>query len=108
MTGKHDYRKIRTKVFNFPQRLVTVHANVKVDELWLRVSDTGPGISEEHQTRLFESLYRHQSGRRFPQGMGLGLTIARDLVAAHHGRIQVESTPGLGSHFTICIPLTGQ
>jgi signal transduction histidine kinase len=38
--------------------------------------------------------------------MGLGLTIARDLIAAHQGRIEVNSTPGLGSQFTIRLPLS--
>jgi signal transduction histidine kinase len=92
--------------FTPPGGTVSVNAGVLAEEFWLRVSDTGPGIPEEHQARIFESLYRRQAGRRFPQGMGLGLGIARDLVAAHQGRIELESTPGLGSHFTIHLPLS--
>ncbi len=84
---------------------ISVSAGVEGEELWIRVSDTGPGIPPEEQGRIFESFYRGGRGRRFPQGMGLGLTIARDLVIAHGGRVEVESTPGLGSHFTIWLPL---
>ncbi len=73
--------------------------------LWIAVRDTGPGIPPEEQARIFEPFHRAQSGRRFPQGMGLGLTIARDLVAAHGGRLEVESRPGEGSCFTIRLPL---
>jgi signal transduction histidine kinase len=49
-------------------------------------------------------MYRGVSGRRFPQGMGLGLAIARDLIAAHGGRLELESTPGMGTEFAIWIP----
>jgi two-component system sensor histidine kinase BaeS len=84
---------------------VTVGAGVKDEDLWIGVSDTGPGISQEDQERIFAPFYRRQPGRRFQQGMGLGLGIARDLVAAHGGRLEVESTPGLGSQFTIYLPL---
>ena len=73
---------------------------------WLRVSDSGPGIPPEEQERIFDPFYRNPHGRRFPQGMGLGLTIARDLVAAHGGRLEVASGPGQGSCFTIHLPLT--
>lgn len=84
---------------------VTVSAGHSESEAWVRVSDTGPGIPSEEQERIFEPFYRSQGGRRFPQGLGLGLTIARDLVTAHGGRLEVESTPGLGSHFAIRLPL---
>jgi signal transduction histidine kinase len=73
--------------------------------VWIRVSDTGPGIEPAEQARIFEPFHRSQSGRRFPQGMGLGLTIARDLAVAHGGRLEVDSQPGQGSHFTIWLPL---
>ena len=71
---------------------------------FIHVTDTGPGISPDDQAHLFEPFYRGQTARRFPQGMGLGLTIARDLVAAHGGRLDVTSTLGDGSHFTIGLP----
>jgi signal transduction histidine kinase len=73
-------------------------------EAWIRVRDSGPGIAPEEQERIFTPFYRGFADRRFPQGMGLGLSIARDLVTAHGGRIDVQSTPGAGSTFTICVP----
>ncbi len=84
---------------------VSVSAGVKDEAIWIQVSDTGPGLSEEEQARIFEPFYRSQSGRRFPQGMGLGLTIAQDLVVAHNGRLEVDSRPGEGSQFTVWLPL---
>jgi signal transduction histidine kinase len=70
----------------------------------MSVGDTGPGIAPEQLPRLFEPFYRGASRTRFPQGMGLGLAIARDLVTAHGGRLEVESVPGEGSCFTIVLP----
>jgi signal transduction histidine kinase len=54
---------------------------------------------------VFEPFYRGNQGRRFKQGMGLGLSIARDLIEAHGGRISLESIPGEGSLFSIHLPL---
>ncbi len=70
----------------------------------IHVTDTGPGISPEDQAHLFEPFYRGHTARRFPEGMGLGLTIARDLVVAHGGRLEMRSTLGHGSRFTIWLP----
>jgi len=83
---------------------VSVDAGVEGEMAWIRVSDTGPGISPEEQRRIFDPFYRSQPGRRFPQGMGLGLSIARDVVIAHGGRLEVDSAPGLGSRFTVFLP----
>jgi signal transduction histidine kinase len=63
------------------------------------------GIPAEEQARIFEPFYRGTTGRRFPQGMGLGLNIARDLLNAHGGHIAVESAPGAGSTFTLWLPV---
>ncbi len=84
----------------------TVSIGVETDPETVRiqVTDTGPGIALDEQARIFEPFYRGQTARRFPQGMGLGLTIARDLVVAHGGRLDVTSTPGQGSQFTISLP----
>jgi len=70
----------------------------------IQVTDTGPGISPDDQAHLFEPFYRGHTARRFPQGVGLGLTIARDLVVAHGGRLEVKSSLGHGSRFTIWLP----
>ncbi|MFN2256826.1 MAG: ATP-binding protein, partial [Candidatus Promineifilaceae bacterium] len=52
----------------------------------------------------FEPFYRSQAHRRFPQGLGLGLTIARDLVEAHGGTLELVSEPGEGSCFVVHLP----
>jgi two-component system, OmpR family, sensor histidine kinase BaeS len=83
---------------------VTLTAGADTGTVWVRVSDTGPGIPAEEQEKVFSPYYRGQQGRRIRQGMGLGLSIARDLVSAHGGRLEVESIPGLGSHFTMRLP----
>jgi len=83
---------------------VIFEANPENDGVLLSVSDTGPGIPPDEQTQIFEPFYRSHHDRRFPQGMGLGLTIAHDIVAAHNGTLRVESTPGQGSRFTIWLP----
>jgi len=85
---------------------ILVAANTKFEEIWIKVSDSGPGISPDEQEYIFEPFYRSKQERRFPQGLGLGLTIARDLVEAHGGRLELESTPGRGSTFTITLLLT--
>jgi signal transduction histidine kinase len=66
----------------------------------LAVSDTGPGIPEERRARVFEPFY---SGK--PHGSGLGLTIAERIVAAHGGRIEIDSDPGRGTRVTMLFPL---
>jgi two-component system sensor histidine kinase BaeS len=84
---------------------VWVSAGHESDMVWIRVSDNGPGIPLEEQECIFAPFYRSRSSRRFPQGLGLGLGIARDLVNAHGGRLELESAPGEGSRFTIWLPL---
>jgi two-component system sensor histidine kinase BaeS len=84
--------------------LVRVDAGSAGAQVWIRVSDTGPGMAPEEQERVLEPFYRARPARQAPQGMGLGLTIARDLVVAHGGRLEVESAPGAGSAFTIRLP----
>ena len=85
--------------------VVTINAAVEGEELLIRVKDNGSGIAAEEQQKVFEPFYRGNQGRRFKQGMGLGLSIARDLVEAQGGSISLESEPGEGSIFTIHFPL---
>ncbi len=91
--------------FTPPGGMVTVQAGVENDLVWIRVRDTGPGIPKEDQRFIFTPFFRGRTETRFPQGMGLGLSIARDLVTAHLGRLEFESTPGEGSCFTIWLPV---
>lgn len=88
-----------------PGGKVSVGAGVEDNAVWICVSDTGPGVAPEDLKHIFDPFYRGRQAHRFPQGMGLGLTIARDLAIAHGGRLEVRSTPGLGSHFTLWLPL---
>lgn len=83
---------------------VTVSAGAVEKEARIQVEDSGPGISLAEQEQVFTPFYRGKSARRFSDGMGLGLTIAREVVQAHHGDLEIESTPGKGSKFRICIP----
>jgi signal transduction histidine kinase len=68
----------------------------------LRVRDNGIGIAPEDQSRIFEPFFQSKHG---PRGKaGLGLAVARELALAHGGTIEVESTPGAGTTFTIRLP----
>jgi two-component system, OmpR family, sensor histidine kinase BaeS len=84
---------------------ITVSAGQADSQVWFRIKDSGPGIAPDEQEKIFEPFYRGDTGRRIKQGMGLGLSIARDLVAAHRGRIELESQPGAGSQFTVWLPI---
>lgn len=83
---------------------VAVTAGADEREAWVSVADNGPGIAAEEQQRVFEAFYRSERDRRFPQGLGLGLTIAQELVLAHGGRLELDSQPGEGSRFTFVLP----
>jgi len=85
---------------------ITFSAGFQGSEIWIRVQDTGPGIPVEDQEFVFTPFFQSRAETRFPQGMGLGLSIAHDLVAAHEGRLEFESLPGEGSSFVIWLPIT--
>ncbi len=84
---------------------ITIEAGEDGQQVWIRVGDTGPGIPPDVQEKIFEPFVRGGQGRRFPQGMGLGLSIARELAEAHGGKLELKSEAGLGSSFTVWLPL---
>lgn len=84
---------------------VAMHAESGADEVRIHIKDTGPGIPTEEHQHIFEPFYRSNATKRFPQGLGLGLTIARDLTEAHGGTLALESAPGQGTAFTIHLPI---
>ncbi|NPV56328.1 MAG: HAMP domain-containing histidine kinase [Anaerolineae bacterium] len=91
--------------FTPPGGLVTVAAKSLEGRLIISVADNGPGIPLDEQGKIFEPFYRGSHGRRIIQGMGLGLSIARDIITAHGGEIEVESDGNSGCRFTFFIPV---
>ena len=70
----------------------------------INVIDTGVGISEDEIKYIFDRFYRIDKSRH-DQGFGLGLSIVKSIVQAHKGSIEVKSKPGLGTTFTVILPL---
>lgn len=86
-----------------PGGVVTVRLYAEGNEACLEVRDTGPGIPLDEQDKVFLRYYRSPRAKR--QGSsGLGLSIARQIVLQHQGRITLDSRPGEGSAFTIRLP----
>jgi signal transduction histidine kinase len=84
---------------------VTLRASSGPGEARIVVTDTGPGISPEHQQRVFEPFFQvDPSTTRREGGTGLGLALARDFVHLLEGEISLESEPGRGTTFTVVIP----
>ena len=87
---------------------VTLTATVDQDEVRISVSDTGVGMDPEQVSHCFEKFWQAESGddRRF-KGSGIGLYIVGSLAEAMAGRMEVQSTAGLGSTFTLVLPVAG-
>lgn len=71
--------------------------------MWVR--DAGPGIPVEDRERIFERFSRGEGGRRSAGGAGLGLAIVKSIAEAHRGRVELESAVGVGSVFTLVLPI---
>jgi signal transduction histidine kinase len=76
------------------------------ESISIEVSDTGPGIPSEELSKIFTPFYRGTQGKRFVEGMGLGLSIANDVVQAHGGKLSTLNQPGRGASFIIELPLS--
>ena len=88
--------------FSSPSDSVEVTAEASDGEVVLRVTDHGPGIVREEHQEIFEPF--RQGGEAGARGSGLGLAIARGFVELNHGRIWVESEPGMGATFSFSLP----
>jgi signal transduction histidine kinase len=84
---------------------VSLRAWREGSEIVFEVADTGPGVSPEHLSHLFDRFW--QANRTDRRGVGLGLPITKGIVDAHGGRLWVESQPGAGSHFFVALPALG-
>ncbi len=84
---------------------VTVQQDTLEDEVLLTVTDTGPGLREDDLERVFDRFYQVDNSRtRHVEGTGLGLTICREIIEIHGGRIWADSEPGRGATFGIRLP----
>jgi signal transduction histidine kinase len=85
--------------------VVLAAARQAADRVALSVTDSGPGIAADQLARIFEKF--HQVGGPNRQGTGLGLAISRAIVEQHGGTLEVESTLGAGTTFTVSLPAGG-
>jgi signal transduction histidine kinase len=91
--------------YNRPGGTVVVTLCRAGDQAVLEVRDTGPGIPAADLPHLFARFYRGRGAGVAAEGSGLGLAIASGIVRAHHGHLHVHSEPGLGSCFSVLLPL---
>ncbi len=108
-----DERRIQQVIFNLLSNAVKfTPSGGDVDvttarvngEVWISVTDTGPGIAPEDHERLFDEFQQADAGIEQREGTGLGLSLSKRLVELHGGHIWVESELGKGSTFTFTLP----
>ncbi len=87
---------------------IIVEVGNNEEEAWIKISDQGVGIPKERQQQIFDKFYRVSERDVYTaQGAGLGLTIIKHIMDAHHGSIKVDSELGKGSTFTLLFNLNG-
>ena len=69
------------------------------------VKDTGIGVNSDEKERIFSGNYRSEEGQKMAKGFGIGLSLARSIIEAHGGRMDLESAPGRGSEFFFLLPV---
>ena len=110
-----DAEKIHQVLFNLTENalkfsddgaLITLRTSVKKDKVFISVRDTGIGIPKDEQNSIWDRFYKSDSSRgKDKSGTGLGLSICKEIMMAHKEMIDVISTEGAGSTFTIRLPL---
>lgn len=99
------FMNVLSNAFKFTPKGGAIRVEVREpEEGWITTSirDSGPGIAEEQIPRLFDRFYQGDQSREASQpGSGIGLSLAKELVTLHDGRLEVESDPGFGSVFTV-------
>jgi signal transduction histidine kinase len=85
---------------------ITIATGNRLGWAWLAIRDQGPGITPEHQERVFDRFWRGAGGGRGrDRGTGLGLAIVRQVVESHGGTVALHSVPGAGATFVLWLPL---
>lgn len=92
--------------YSEPDSVIALGTRITRGELHLWVNDQGIGIPADELSTVVERFGRASGAAKTADGAGLGLSIVETIVSGHHGRLQIESTPGEGSTFTIIVPVT--
>ncbi len=93
--------------FSPPGKKITVNSYANEESLIVSVHDEGPGISKENQKRLFSFYFRASTEDPTHPGLGLGLSLTKQIIEKHGGKIWIESSEGAGSTFYFSMPLRG-
>ena len=88
-----------------PGSTITISANQTNGIVTVRVRDQGPGIPENELESIFERFYRGSRARDLVPGTGMGLSVARDIINAHQGRLWAENRPEGGAQFSFSLPI---
>jgi len=91
--------------YNRPNGTITLGASKYKNQISFYVRDTGHGMKPEHVKQLFQKFYRVPGSEKLADGTGLGLSITRRIIESHGGKIEVDSQEGVGSTFTVTLPL---
>jgi two-component system phosphate regulon sensor histidine kinase PhoR len=93
--------------YSLNEKYIEISTGSKSGYIFIEISDKGVGIAKEEQKLVFEKYYRASRGNlaHFAKGTGLGLTIVKNIIDAHKGKVGLESKPGEGSKFRILLPV---
>jgi signal transduction histidine kinase len=92
--------------YSFENGRVTIRSSEVDDKVLVTVEDSGPGIPEAEQPRIFERFYRGEEGKRHSKGSGLGLYLVKYFVELHQGQIVLDSQPGKGTKIGFYLPIS--
>src|ERR1035438_4250005 len=87
-----------------PETTIAISASQAGDTVTIAVRDHGPGIPPDELDAIFERFYRGKQTLESVAGTGMGLSIARDIVRAHDGKLRVQNTPEGGAQFSFTLP----
>ncbi len=114
VTLKADYIKIQQILFNLvgnaikfssPQSKIEISTQKNKNNAIIKIKDYGIGIDKKYHKKIFDKFYQVENAlSKTEASTGLGLTITKEFVNLHHGKIELESTPNKGTTFTITIP----
>jgi PAS domain S-box-containing protein len=81
---------------------ITIRTGTRNDQVWIEIADSGKGIPPENLNRIFDPFF---TTKPVGEGTGLGLSVSFSIIQKHHGKFEVESTPGKGAVFRVILPI---